>query len=240
MGFLWAWGVSLLVSVAGGAESTTPDRPLRIHQNPPLYYPESTETQEYPTGEVSVMVQIDPQGKLVDAMVTRYSHRTFADTALKALRLWHFDPPVVNGEKRGIRQELSFRFSVEGMAVNRTAAGYFTERANSIAGVYTHRRLAREEQLDAPLTAVNQPEPRPVPLREPARVAVDFYVDEAGLPRMPVIVEADDRQAGASSLEAILQWRFEPPQTRGRPAVVRASQVFVFDPGEAEATAEEG
>lgn len=224
----------VLVFLSVGAIGVTAqDRPLRIHQKHELYYPLSTETQEYPTGTATILIHVDPRGQLLDAMIVRYSLETFGEAALNAVREWTFEPPLVNGEPRGVRQALNFKFEVDGMAVTRTPGGYHSERVSRMTGVYTHDLVAGGRELDKPLATVQSVVPRPVPISAETRVRLDFYVDAGGVPRMPVVVEADDLTAGASALEAIAEWRFEAPRRRGRPVLVRASQEFVFDPGDA-------
>jgi TonB family protein len=60
------------------------------------------------------------------------------------------------------------------------------------------------------------------------RVSVDFYIDETGVVRMPAVSPRDNIELTALSLEALRQWRFEPPTRNGKPVLVKASQVFSF------------
>jgi TonB family protein len=62
-------------------------------------------------------------------------------------------------------------------------------------------------------------------------VTVDFYIDEAGQPRLPAIRSMSDPVLGRIVLRTIAEWRFAPPTHDGKPAVTRARQQFVFRAG---------
>ena len=66
------------------------------------------------------------------------------------------------------------------------------------------------------------------PALKEARVALDFYIDEEGRPRMPVIAHTDDDALNFAAVEALSHWRFMPPMRKGVPVLVRARQSFRF------------
>ena len=73
----------------------------------------------------------------------------------------------------------------------------------------------------------------PAPLTEPSltgRVRLEFYIDEEGNVRMPVVVTADDERLGWAAIGAVAKWRFEVPRRGGYPVLVRAQQDFFFAP----------
>jgi TonB family protein len=62
------------------------------------------------------------------------------------------------------------------------------------------------------------------------KVTVDFFVDESGKTRMPVVAGRSDDSLAGFAIAAVKQWRFEPPTRGGIPVLVRVSQDFNFVP----------
>ena len=60
------------------------------------------------------------------------------------------------------------------------------------------------------------------------QVVLDFYIDEQGRPRMPVVTHSDDDALNLAAVEALSHWRFVPPTRNGVPVMVRAKQSFRF------------
>ncbi len=64
-------------------------------------------------------------------------------------------------------------------------------------------------------------------------IRVEFYIDPVGRVRMPAVssrsVAADPKMA-AAALDAVSQWRFDPPLRKGKPVLVHAEQDFTFSP----------
>jgi outer membrane biosynthesis protein TonB len=48
---------------------------------------------------------------------------------------------------------------------------------------------------------------------------------------MPAVSPRDNSELTALSLEALRQWKFEPPTRNGKLVLVKASQVFSFGSG---------
>ncbi|HEX2100250.1 MAG TPA: TonB family protein, partial [Candidatus Synoicihabitans sp.] len=93
--------------------------------------------------------------------------------------------------------------------------------------------LAAPGELDQPMRLIRRVGPvMPAEwthqARETARVIVDFYIDQTGRPRMPMIDESPDSLLSRAALEALLQWEFEPPRRRNLPVIVRVKQEFSF------------
>jgi hypothetical protein len=55
---------------------------------------------------------------------------------------------------------------------------------------------------------------------ERRRVLLDFFIDETGRPRMPVVVQASDTLFAAAAVDALDQWRFTAPTRRRQPVAV--------------------
>jgi outer membrane biosynthesis protein TonB len=60
-------------------------------------------------------------------------------------------------------------------------------------------------------------------------VTIEFFIDETGAVRLPAGVTTENKVLTALALDAVKQWKFTPPTTRGKGVLVKASQVFNFN-----------
>jgi len=184
-------------------------------------------------GQVRLVVSVDETGKLVDWMLLDYAHVRYADAAVDALRKWQFRPAIVGGVPVGVRTEIVFDFETRGQVVSLACVDTMAVLMKRLAGDQQIRLLCRAGELDAtpkPIVMVS-----PLPVQQvggeapPRGVLVDFYIDETGRPRMATVASDRGNELMASAaLEAIGQWRFTPPTSKGRLVAVRASQWFDF------------
>ena len=77
---------------ASGDEPEGPAIPCKVTDKVEPAFPQRQYTDGVNHGEAELMLRIDPAGKLEDALVTAYSHKGFADSALEAVRRWRFAP----------------------------------------------------------------------------------------------------------------------------------------------------
>ena len=91
-------------------------------------------------------------------------------------------------------------------------------------------------ELDHPIEALQMVSP-PTPgkaeqsTQSAAATVVDFYVDEKGQIRMPVVTESTDETYAQATVSVLNQWHFSSPTRRGKPVAVRVQQKFIF-PGD--------
>lgn len=230
--------VALLLAVAPptrGAPVTVPPEvtPLTIIETEPAEYPADLSRLGILDGWVKVVVGVDETGRLLDALTIGYTHPRFADAAIAALNRWQYRPALVGGRPVATvtQVDLSFHFDSAGArVVTMTMLDYGEQlklRAHKV-----ENKLCSLDQLDGapiPVVLVN-PASSEEEIRRHAgkRVVVGFYIDETGRVRLPTVSYADDDAVARLALAAVAQWRFEPPTSRHRPVVTRASQVFVF------------
>jgi TonB family protein len=62
-------------------------------------------------------------------------------------------------------------------------------------------------------------------------VTIEFFIDETGAVRMAAASAQDDYTLTALAIDALSHWKFAPPTSRGKPVLVKASQVFNFKNG---------
>ena len=177
------------------------------------------------TGEVHLMVKIGPDAQLLDALVTAYTHKAFADATLAALPRSTLRPQRLDGEPVTTLARLVVRFEVNGTL-------YVALQPDTFA-----YGPCAPDRLDQPLQAVATPSPGyPDDLRQQGvqgTVVIEYYVDENGRVRMPAVSRAENETLAGLTLQAVEQWRFNPPSSHGKPALVRVRQKFAFVPGQA-------
>lgn len=224
------FAASVLCTAAVVFGKTTP---VRIEQTVEAQFPVSLTYTPITFGEARVMINVDADGKLADLMVTGYSHPAFAEEAASLLRRWRYSPATVDGEAVGARFELLVKFESRGRIISMTAietTDAFTQR---IIPVELTRRVCRANELDHPIEVLHSESPlHPGKIRQAAdpsgTTLVDFYVDENGYARMPVVLETTNPGYAQAAVGALGQWRFSAPTKAGKPVAVRVQQRFVF------------
>lgn len=240
---LLALSLSLLATVTFAA---TPDyKPMKVVQTEPVVFPRQLTDLGVTTGEVHVAVQIDENGKLTDHLVTGYTHPKFAESAVDALNRWRFEPAIVNGQPRSATVDLTFVFETRGMVVvNMTVSSYVEMRTMQLrpgANSYSVCRLSELDSIPTPAKVVTPGYPMEAAKQhQSGTVTVFFYIDEQGRVRLPAVSRESSEQSeafAAAALEAVSQWQFEPPMSKGRPVLVAARQDFNFRPAPVTAAA---
>lgn len=224
--------VALGPAVVTGQTETKGIQPIRIVQTVEPQFPLSPSTMTTSRGEASVMINVDATGKLVDWLVISYTHQAFADEAVHALKEWRFEPARRDGEPIATRSTVTFSFQADRKVMSVIPTEYYDIFVRSWRGERVILQVCSPEQLDQPLQIVKTIQPRYAPVAkspggERRRVLLDFYVDETGRPRMPVVMHASDTLFAVAAVDALDQWRFTAP-TRGRqPVAVHVQQEFV-------------
>jgi len=180
-------------------------------------------------GRARILLRIDPQGHLADALVVAYSQLGFAESALNAVKKWRFEPGRVGGQPAFGNLDVTFDFDVNKPLANAVIGP--RDETRTVAEAYQFGAVPAN-QLDQPLATVATVAPaypeewarRGVK----GRVVVEFYIDATGRVRLPGIVSADRPELGWIAVPAVEQWRFAPPTRQGEPVLVRAQQVFQF------------
>jgi TonB family protein len=207
--------------------------PLRIEQTFEPQFPPALALSRITAGEARLIINIDATGRLTDWLIVGYTDRAFADEALQALKRWRYTPPTENGVPYGIRTELRFTFEARGRVVSLqaidTPAALF-EAAGFAPRLITH--VCAPGELDRPITPLAPPAAfhpgKLAPTPQPQRVTIDFYVDETGRTRMPVVLDTPHELYAQAAVGAVAQWRFTAPTRAGKPVSVRVRQEFIF------------
>jgi TonB family protein len=233
-----------LARAAPPPEPFTGNAPIKIIRDELPVFPVVAHAYGLRRGEARIAIAVDEKGQLRDTLVVGYTHRSFADVSLSALRQWRFEPMWVHGVPRGSVAILKFEFQTTGAVVNldmirdEMTETYFAGTPAGATGysVCLPRDLDR---IPAPIRMVQPVYPAGLGARpHQGRVTVRFYIDEQGRVRLPRIGseahEPNDEVAAwalaDATVAAVAQWRFEPPLSNGKPTVVLVEQDFDFLP----------
>lgn len=207
--------------------------PLRIDETVEPVFPPELERLAVSDGSAKIVISVDETGRLMDCLAVAYSHPDFAQAAMAALKHWRFLPATLGGEPLGSVREIDFNFEDRQLVVNQTA----TDNVRSLMFALMRQdyvwRICTPRELDRPPELIHAVRPvYPARLAQrgaAAAVTVEFYIDEQGAVRMPAITGPAEPALAQAAVAAVQQWKFAPPLRRGRPALVQASQTFVFD-----------
>ncbi|HEX2862597.1 MAG TPA: energy transducer TonB [Lacunisphaera sp.] len=188
------------------------------------------------SGHAVVAVSVNAEGKMDDCLVLGYSDERLARSAVDALKRWRFVPARLDGQPVRAQTELRFDFSVEGAVISSNLTERFI--ANLADGRFARladHRPSRPRELDRVPAKIAGAAPRYATsaLKEGVRgsVEVHFYIDEKGEVRLPCVDAGSHPYLMEQAVEAVRDWKFEPPTSRGRPVLVAAAQKFEFGDG---------
>jgi TonB family protein len=206
---------------------------LKIIQTVEPIFPHQLTQKAVTQGEAHVVINNDADGKLTEWLVVGYSRPEFADAVVTALKQWKFEPARLRGSPVGTTVEIFFYFEAKGVVVSMTAIDQLEGYLNFAERRFAYRPCSLREldRIPTPLVTVKPPYSDELAKKGVrGKVTVDFYITEAGTVRMPSVSPYDDSQLTALAVDALRQWKFEPPTRNGNPVLVKATQVFNFEP----------
>lgn len=202
---------------------------VRVHQKVRPTFPVRPLYEGVLRGETTLILEIDAAGRLTDKLVTTYTHRDFATQAVRAVEQWAFEPAIVNGNPVASVMALTLVFEMNGVVAIEKRVRGFDEEEYQGRFPYFPRGADELDRMPVPIDA--QPPIYPKQWIDDGRqgtVTLDFYIDESGAARVPVIVAENDPLLAAAAVAAVKQWRFQPPRSKGKPVLVHVQQDFVF------------
>jgi TonB family protein len=218
--------------------SVPPDSPVKMHAWDMPFFPTQLAMGGIVNGELKLAIEVDATGRLTDTLVVAYTDEALARPSLAAVRKWTFDPAIVNGEPRSSTSTVVFSFRPDGPVLvespNSTGPDPYLTQVESFGEQrfqYEVSELRDLDRIPAPVHIVKPtPGVRPDKASGPARIVVDFYIDEKGRVRMPSVSRDQDNALGWAAVQAVAQWQFVPPTVNGTPVTAHARQEFVFKP----------
>lgn len=230
-------GALLSSSLLAQSSSSRSDwQSLKILQTADPVFPIHLMQAGVPDGEARVVINTDASGKLADWLVVGYTYPEFAEAAVRAIKQWKFEPARLQGEPVGTTVELSFYFEIKGVVVSTSCAVDFLEgqllRLMKNSYAYQTCSLRELDRIPTPIVTITPQYSGALAQKGvKGRVTVEFFIDETGAVRMPTASAKDDTALTALAIDALRQWKFAPPTSRGKGVLVKASQEFNFKNG---------
>lgn len=223
----------LLIGSSPARAANTPTNGLEIEEVVALQqenprFPATMRSLGVKSGFASVVLSIDETGAVQDILVAEYSRKAFADSALKSLNNWTFQPARYNGTPfpSTIRLDLDFEL------------GRNLKWQTFTAPVETNITHSYKDEEPVTSMTLRELDAIPLPLRivEPEPVAhgqatIEFYIDELGNVRCPKLLQGDDLEFGRKVIDAVSQWRFQPPLAAGSRTNAVVTQTFYYQDG---------
>jgi TonB family protein len=183
-------------------------------------------------GRVRIALQVDENGRPMDWLIIAYSHRDLADSTLDVVRRWRFDPVKIENVPVKAQTEFDLDFKGPDVVTISTVSDHIELFMRNLAGERLEYRPCTVRELDRIPLLLNVVTPRySIAARDQGvrgSVEVQFYIDEKGTVRLPAVLNADRIDIAMAALEAVRQWKFEPPTRNGRPVLISAIQQFDF------------
>lgn len=184
-------------------------------------------------GLVRVAFSVDPEGRVEDCLAVMYTQPQFARASVAAVRHWRFAPSRYQGQPIGATSELTFDFQVQGtVVVSLNVSEVIAARLFAMTDghqVYEPCSLRELDRIPIPIATPSPIYPAQLAAADATRhVTVNFYIDEKGNVRLPNVDANADPRLGAVAIDAMRNWKFEPPTCKGRPVLVHATQQFNF------------
>lgn len=211
---------SLLPAVAcataafGLAESEEPIaiKGIEIVQRSEARFPATMRTIGVKEGHVSVVLSVNEANELTDAFVVESSRRAFSDSVLKCLQDWSFTAAEYDGQPFPSTIRIDIDFEIDRNLHWQTFQAPVETNITQVAQIEQPITAAPIEELDAI--------PLPLEIVEPdqsleGEATVEFYIDELGNVRCPSITAGTNLDFARVVLDAISQWRFQPPVVDG-------------------------
>lgn len=186
-------------------------------------------------GKVLIAISVSAEGKLTDSLVLGYTHPALVRPCMEVLKDWTYIPGKLDGRPVAVQADVTIDYSAQGVVISRTTVEDLDQRAQRIFGyrLVSNRRSANE--LDAAPKPVSTVAPKYAREAEKdgvrGTVQVHFYIDETGAVRMPAVEGIAHPYLSELAVEAIREWRFAPPTSRGKPVLIAARQNFSFNSG---------
>jgi TonB family protein len=142
-----------------------------------------------------------------------------------------FDPALKNGKPCPAIISLEHQFDKYSKDVDEKSISIGPEEFKLIGLEKNHpERIYSLKLLDSPLKPISRQAPVfPKSAKSYAGEAtIEFLVDKEGFVRLPRIISASDQAFAYSAIQAVTNWRFEPPTIKGKSVVVRLRVPFVF------------
>lgn len=182
-------------------------------------------------GTATLLVDINADGNVSDAIAISGTDKRFAEMVEQAFMKRTFKPAMIDDTPVPMRVTRSIRIRQEGAPAYRMGSGEFNLRhASRFDGeVEESFQVPNLAELENPPRAIQTVMPVPPDhLKEETKVIVDFIVDEEGNVRVPWVEGNFSPATAYRAMEAVRRWKFEPAQKNGHSVAVRVKVPLLF------------
>ncbi len=180
---------------------------------------------------IDVAFLFNDQGYVEDWVALRANDPKLIRSLNSVVGDWKIKPPMYEGKPSWAYMEFTVRFVNEGAVVSMSPIETLMSMTGSMNDDFIY--LVPFSELDSIPTPIEMDQPKLSPKlvqgSPGATVKFEFFIDQEGKVRMPIVKEFEtEEMAAAIMLESLLKWRFEPPTRKGRPVMTRAVVPFVI------------
>jgi outer membrane biosynthesis protein TonB len=232
----------LLIPKSDLTEATFADK------EPEIEFPHRARFDRVSEGRAAIGVMVDAEGNATDFVAIRYTHPSFAEEMIDAIRKEQFNPRKIKGVAVPGRfyvvrtfalsdRSLSDETKPVAVAMNpMEQMGEMSNRVtNSKDGPPFVYKAHNESEIDGHLLkVVAVAAPVIPPGSEPTsgqalKIVVSFYVDGGGDVRLPNVDSSATPALVANTITAVTGWKFERPTIKGKPALVFTTRTMTVE-----------
>lgn len=178
---------------------------------------------------IDVAVLFNEQGIVDDWVPIRTNDIKLVQSIRNVIEDWKIRPPIMQGEPSWSFVSLQVEFQHRGAVVSLTPVETLMSATGS---------MRDDIDIVVPFSELDTI-PKPIEMESPKlsrqllennsgmTVEFEFFIDEEGSVRMPIVREIETEElAAAIMLDSLLKWKFEAPTKRGKPVMTRAVVPF--------------
>lgn len=227
-----AFASALLAGSLTGSGSTV--QGLKLVERVDPIFPSGVTMFGITKGAVRCVIDVDVDGRVEDVLIVAHTHEHFARAVKSVMPEWRFEPARVDGLPVPAQATLEITIEAVGVVTSMDISSTMMRRMETIWGQpysFVAWTLKDLDSVPVPQRTVTPAYPEELAARNArGRVRVDFYIDESGAVRLPIVGESANPELSSLAIDAVRQWKFSPPQRHGRAVLVHASQEFNFNP----------
>jgi TonB family protein len=183
-------------------------------------------------GQVALVIDVSAEGQMTDWLVLGYTDREMVNYCVEALKDWTITPARVDGQPVPAQVGLTIKVTAEGVVISSSGQQIVDNTLRRLLGNPVKSQISSGRELDRVPARVSSVAPKYAEAAAKqgvrGKVQVHFYIDDKGAVRMPSVDAGAQPYLSDIAVNAVREWKFEPPTSRGKPVLVAASQEFDF------------
>jgi hypothetical protein len=217
-------------------------------KEPEIEYPHRARFDRVSEGRAAIGVMVDAEGNATDFVAIRYTHPSFAEEMIEAIRKEQFTPRKIKGVavpgrfyvvRKFALSDRSLSDETKPATVAMNPMEQMGERANRVTGskdgppfIY---KAHSESEIDGHILKVVAVAAPLIPAGcgpatdQALKIVVSFYVDGGGDVRLPDVESSTAPALVANTIKTVAGWKFERPAIKGKPALVFTTRTIVLE-----------